>query len=489
MPLTVELKIPRPDLLVQENPACQLVITHAGGPAHQVPDLVFNPHIPALRIVDVKTGLETIRQPKPPLGAEKQRTLAPGGTLKSEFLLGSRVEFTVPGEFDVSAIVHYDVTKAAESAPVRVTVRTVAPKSLSIVTVQGGYAPVQYGFSINASEDPPQIVRHLFDVATDGGVHDARSVAPAHLRAVPVPSAPANRTVAHTHWVAWSEANTIYATHFDPAAGASPVKRWRIPTAAAELVHPLHIDKLTDAVKRPAGAALVRLSDGLADASELQVLLLTAGDNPDPRARAPLPGPAPLWMMSHERADGVRFVTYIQAAAAGPMLSYTRWPDQLVASDPPRRLEQWGGQNAAFVAAGATMGRDSTLFGATLLVHNPQTNPTYSLAPWSIDPKGQFTAAPLREVAGPGATPVAAAVVRVGPTGAPAALLRDHTGVWSVYDPRTGLKPAPTMLLTTRFPLDLAFLREAEPVLIAGVPMGGYEIYQLNGDHLPHSCG
>jgi hypothetical protein len=488
MNLQVQLKVRTTALIFQENPICQLNLINSGQTELQVLHPMFNPHMPIMRLIHVQTGVEVLRQGKAPMSGDRYQSLPPGQGLSYEFPLLSKVTFPAPGEYEVSAILPFDLGKQrAESKPVRFKVEPAIPRNLSLVSAAGGWSGVQYGVCVNAMSDPPEIVRYGFSLSSEDGVDDAKRVAKATLRIVPVASAPVNQTVAHSHWIAWLEEERMYFSHIDPVLGATVVQKAKLPDVMeAEIVSPLHIDALNSGQQRPTGAALLRTGGPGDQAWQFQVVLISSVGKVKLGARTVITGPRPLWMMSHARTDGHRFVTFIQSIPTGIALNVVPWPDPTRPRSAANKLVEWA--NEDFVAAGATMTRENAIYGATLMLPTKPGIGKLDMVVWTIDAEGRFAEQVREDVHWRDATPVTKAIVRVGPLGTPAALLSDDKGQWFVYW-QGKVQQAPAALATAKLPLDLAFLNQAEPVFIAAEEARGFRVFQLNGQPLPKRKG
>jgi len=484
MPLDVQFRIAKTNLLAQEDPNSQVILVNNGKAPVNILNPEFNPHMPVLRVMEVKTGMEMLQQRKAPMTGDKWTPLGPGQQIDSIFPLLSRAKLSLPVEYEISCIELYDNGKSkAESNALRVTITPVTPRSLSLVYVQGGWAAMEYGVSVNVATDPPMIVRHAFDVMAGGGVIDAQPVVKTSLRSAPVISAGANKVVMHAHWIGWIEDKAVCFTHFEPSIGALGVSKWNPGDLDAEVVGPMHSDPMPDMKVRPAGAALVWVGDPNANASTLQVLNISPAGKISPGARLAVMGARPQGLMSHERADGTRVATYAQKTAGGVALQAVTWHDQ----GTPRKLAEW--PDADFIAQGGTLTMEDQIRGASLILKNPKGMRTPEVVAWRLDAKGNFTEEKRHAIQWPYAVAVSKGVVRVDPWGNPAVLLADQAGNWSVYDGKGNTTAAPPPYTTTKLPIDLAFLRQAQPVLIVGDISQGYRIVQLNGKPLPERGG
>src|SRR5258706_8260080 len=276
MPLDVTFKITRTELLVQENPICQLTLANSGKTTVNILNPSFNPHMPILRIIELRTGIETFQQAPIPFTGDYVTPLAAGQQIQAVFSLLSKGRLGMPGDYEISCNLHYVQGKKVESNAVKVSIRPVTAKNLSLVFVQGGWAPVQYGVCVNIAADPPQIAQYCFNPLVKGGIADAQTVVKTTMRAAPVAAAPPNKSVSHSHWIGWVEDKTVCFTHFDASLGALGVSKWNPNDVEAEIVASMHTDVVADPQVRPAGAALDWVGDPNGNASSFQVLNLSA---------------------------------------------------------------------------------------------------------------------------------------------------------------------------------------------------------------------
>lgn len=484
MILDVQLKVERNELVFQENPVCRLDLMNNGQRELQVPHPMFNPHMPVMRVIHVQTGAEVFQQGKAPVTGDNYQPLPPGGKLDYEFPLLSKVTFPAPGDYEVSAILPYDMAEErAESKPVRFKVKPAIPMNLSLASAAGGWSGVQYGACVNTMSDPPEILRYGFSLSSEDGVDYVQRVAKAALRSIPSLSAPANQTVAHNHWVAWLDEERMYFSHIDPVLGATAVQKSKLPAGTgAEIVSPLHLGALDPGQERPSGAALLWIGGPAGQAWQFQTVHVSPAGDVRTGAKTLLTGARPLWMRSHEQKDGHRFVTYVQSMPEGIVLNMVSWPDAARPSNKTNTLVEWG--KAHFLAAHTTMTREDVVYGATLMLPAEPDIPKLDMVVWKLDAKGRYSEHLREDVQWEYAKPVTKAIVRVGPLGTPAALLADDKGQWSVYW-QGRVQPAPAALAATKLCLDLAFLSQAEPVFIAAEQTSGFRVLQLNGEPLP----
>ena len=488
MPLLLDFQIEKTTLLVQENPVCRIVASNnAAGPL-KVAAPGASPEVPILRITDLKTGIETFQHGHKHGGVPgiAYQEVAAGRTLECEFPLASIARLTLPVEYEASAILPYEMgAKQAESKAIKLKIIPVTPRDLSIVNVQGGWASVVYGVSVNAASDPPQIVRHRFDLFTEGGVGDARPVAKAPLRATPVLSSPPNQSVAHAHWIAWREGGGVAFTHFEAGLGSLPTGTWACPAPEFEIVAPLATEAVTDPARRPDGAALIWMSDPARQTAGFQVITFTSDGKAMVGSSGPAEAQRPAWMMSHIQSKGRRLLTCVVAEGKGCKLLARPWPQPGVPGE-AKVLAKWPG---TCHGGGALMIADDSIRGATL-VRGPQSDGAkLELVTWKMGPQGEFVERARHKISWPFQSQVSRAVVRIGPSGKAVALLAGEDGRWQFFDDEAGLQPLPATVAATQLPLDIVFMSDAEPVLIMGRMSQGFDLMMPNGDPMPGHSG
>jgi len=484
MSLKIEFAIGKTTLLCQESPACKLLITNTGRDPVVLAPPVDNPDVPILRVTELKTGIETLHHGHPPHLGTVYAPLPGEKKIEHEFPFTTVAEILLPANYDVSALVPYDGgLKRAESNTVHIRIIPVTPRDLALAYVYDGWSAVQYGVCVNAASDPPQIVRHQFHIMTGGGVKDARPVANAHLRAAPAISTTPNLDVSHAHWIAWLEDGALAFIHFDAETGSSPTGKWKPSEPEFAIIHPLASESLTQPGVFPPGAALLWVSDAARHLSVFQVVDFKADIKAAPGARWDAGGTRPAWMTNLFPSDGRRLVAYVHDAPAGSATLYLRpWP-RPGAPIEPSRLASWPGNCCG---GGTLMLDDNTICGATLVRGPKRDGAKLQLIAWKVAPDGRFAEQERRNIPWGYDEPVSRAVIRLGPSGLPAALVANSSGNWSYFNPDGELKPLPAGLANSRLPLDLAFSGAADVVIIAGQVAQGFKVMKDDGEPLPH---
>lgn len=485
MSLNLEFSIARTTLLAQESPDCKLVITNPGRDPVVLAAPVTNPDVPILRLTEIKTGIDTFQKGHPrhlgteyvPLPGEKK--------IEHEFPLTSVAESLLPGEYEMAALVPYEMgLKRAESKPVKIKINPVTPRGLALTSAHDGWSGAYYGVSVNAASEPPQIVRHQFHIMTGGGVMDARAVANAHLRAAPALSTTPNGKVSHVHWIAWHDNGSLAVLHFNPDTGSSPVIKWKSAEPEFVIVPPLASEPMTDPAARPPGAALLWVGDVARHLSQFQVVEFGADGKLVLGARCDAGFAKPTWMVNHFRPDGTRLVVYAQAAPTEATTLHLRpWPKAGQAATAAKQFASWPGH---CLGGGTLMMANGDIRGATLVRSPRRDGAKLELVVWKISVDGNYTQLERRSLAWGFEQPVSQAVIRLGPSGLPAAVLADADGKWTYFNPDGEQQALPPGLANTRYPLELTFLSEAQVVIIVGQMFQGFKVMLDDGEHLPH---
>lgn len=476
MALDVKWTIAKTELRFQEDSLCQFKITNAGKDPLKVGNPVMTPTLLELRFVDVKSGKEVIYQ-EPRLPGQRppmEATLAPGKSFDHGGMLLDVPKRVAPGEYDVFAGCHYNNrSEKAESAPVRVKIRPTTPRN---VVVEGVQNQVLYGAWINLGDDPSEVVRMEFDLATGLDARDLRPVGKAGIRSQPAISVPKNLEACPHHWIAWIEGTELKFAHVHEAQGPTPTKSLPVQAGEILLVAPLHSDPTPDDGGRPQGGALLWI--GERDRADGQLISVKfASDTAGVLARAPLPGPKPAWIASFVRSDTRRLALAAQVAAGKISLVETPWPGTAGAL---RKLGEWKGE---LVGAGITLDGSDTLHGMLLLRPAPE-QPLEKLV-FAIDAKGVFKPEAPAKLAPEFRDPVNKVVIRVSGEGRGVALLQDPKGPWSFYDGEA-VAPLGGPYAVNLVPFDVMFRESGEPMLIAGGKDLGLRLLQPNGQPPPH---
>lgn len=485
MPLGLVLQLSAADLLVQQDTTALLTITNNGPDAAVLPEPHLSPEIPALRIIEARSGIEVIRQRRPYPQGSRPRTLPVGGSIEHEFSLMDVAHVHTPGEYLVSAMVRSNGGRDfAESTPVKLTVTAVTPRTLNTTYVQGGYAFVKYGVTLNLAFDPPRLTRHCFSIRNGGGVVDAQSVVPASLLVHPTLSAPRNRQVSHDHWIAWMDGAGLHAVHMSAVDGASKPGTFKLASDEAVkpfLVSPLSIDAADEIEGRRPGAAFLWLPQKGGGA--FATIDLTPDARPALGASTSVPGSRPSWAMLVDPAESPRALYFTQSDGTRSTLRLLPWPRKAA----PGAIKVLHEVPGDVIAGDVLLDAADAAHGALLQISDPRER-ALSLARFRVTLQDGFVLGESHDIPWPFSTDIQRAVVRVGPGGIPAALLQDPNGTWSAFSPADGLVKAPSQVAQSVAAIDLAFLTEGVPLLVVGQPMSGFEVFQMDGSKLPHDC-
>lgn len=488
MPITVTLEPVQTELLLQGDTEAVLTITNAGDSAVRVPDLVMNPDIPAFRIVEAKTGLEFYRRRESPAQGPTQVELAPGKSLTKRFSLMPGLHLHFPGEYLVHARYYYNGgLSVAESDPVKLVIHPVTPRALSTSYVQGGFAYVKFGASINSLSDPPQIVRHAFSVMAEGGASNAQEVGVCDSLDAPSISAPPFRRVSYEHWISTQRGPQIRFFHVNAAGEATKPVALDAPPDS-KLITPISVIPADLSTERGPGRALL-WTPVYGRGGKFTVVKLAPDARPALAESVEVPAKSIFWAMAAERTPTAAIphvVVFAHAGGKGLALSWAHWPDRAPGGAAVKLIGESTGE---ILAADLLVEADETIHGAALTLTDPRTARTVRLVRWRLHPDGRAEMGPEHEIPWPFTKQIVKSLVRVGPGGIPAVIIAGPDGAWSMYEPLAGLVDLPSSISRMSASIDIAFQGESAPVFIVGRQIGGFEILQPDGKHLPHFCG
>jgi len=283
--------------------------------------------------------------------------------------------------------------------------------------------------------------------------------------------------------VAWLEGEKLHFTHVDDELGVAPVEAVPLSGGDGEIVAPLFSAEVVDTTVRPAGGALLVQGDPRGRQFGLQSLQL-GPQQWKAIGSATLPGPKPLWLMSHVRTGKKAWlVTYLQTSREMVALSLAQWPGVPGSLAAPVRLAEWRGEP---IAAGGSTGADDTLRCGVLLWKKRKDTPrSLVLLACTISPTNDLQQQEQVIEWHPN-TEVREARVAVSDTGRTVALIADMDGVWHLYDGQGNVQSVPAEFQKSRQPLEPVFLDGVgEPLLICGTVGQGLRIVQLDGSPLP----
>jgi hypothetical protein len=478
MPLDVKFTVKSTNLRFQEDSLAEAVLTNTGRDPLLIANPIMAPELLRLKVVNIKTGVETVFQRKKKGGSMPsiERPLGPGKAYEHDLMLLDLPGELDPGEYDVTLGCTYNKgADSAESAPVRVKIRGTTPRNLGI---EGTAKKVFFGAWVNLGEDGPEIVRMRFDVVKGGGARDLRPLAKSTHNVRPVVSTPPNgQASAHTY-VAWVDGAEIKFLQLHETDGLSPVRSISLPGGESRIVGPLHSDPTPDTDARPDGGLLLWMGEKDKAESQLQSLKLSES-GAKPQARVPLPGPKPVQLGSFVRADGRRMALIVQAAGGKFTVSVIPWPGMAGAL---KKLGEWKGE---FLSLGYAMDGGDVLHGSMFFRTGIEPHDDLDRIDFDLDGKDGFTAkAPVRITIDP-QDPVEHALVRVSDQGGIAALLKGPAG-WSIYDGQSpAAAPLAEPLKSSNYPLDLGFLNDSTPIVIAARKDFGFHLHMADGSPIP----
>lgn len=482
MSLDVHLEIDRAAaLLSQQNPQCHLVISNRGPDPVELEGPGTGTGVPILRIVDPRTGVELFRKESGGSLNPHYWTLPARTSSDCDFPLLSISGSLLPGEYDISAIVPY--ARGAhrdESKPVRVKVAPVTPRGLDWSYVQGGWAAVAYGVSINATSDPPRILRYAFSIMRNGGVTDVQEVAPCDLRAAPVISCPPHKTVSHTHWIGWTDQKALAFIHFGEDLPPMKPVHWQPDAPDFFLVSPLTEDASDQADGPFPGAALVWLGDATRKISSFAALQLTPDGRVNVLGRCSAGSARPSWAESVFNSNRKKLLFFTLDEGDSSTLCTANWPE-----GPPAELKKLAGLPGHCQGGAVLLMPDDTVVGVNVTRGPVRAGLPVTFTKWRLDPEGKFfSAKPVSLPFGYQST-LLHCIPRVGPGGLAAVLLCDETGHWSLFDDSGEPKELPADVSKSALPRDIAYYNEGELTLFVGRMAQGFELMMSDGSPLP----
>ncbi|GMV25409.1 MAG: hypothetical protein AMXMBFR58_14400 [Phycisphaerae bacterium] len=480
MPIEAKLTITPTDLLVQQNPSCELTLTNAGPGDIAIPTPLDHPAVLGMRVTEISTGIEVQRWREAGLKPPASRPVKAGNTVTGYFGLIPVSHIHAPGTFEVSALVRIKLD-LIESNRVRLTLAPVTPRSHAAVTVNGGHSTIRYSVSINRAADPPRLVRHRIEAVNEGGATNAWNMAEVPPDVAPQISSCANRSVTHAHWVAWIEGENLRAQHIAADGTLTRPESVRVPSKDSRLVAPLSIDPDGTPDNPMPGRALL-WTPGVAGGT-LTPVTFAPGAKPQLGEPRPLDGSPPVWLQTFERSDRTAWVIRAAKTEGGQLLQVLPWPGSVNAAATPKKIGVFDGD---FLAGTVVLDDADTLHVAVLVMVDPARTRQVRLLTWRCAAMDQPVAADPLDIPWPADEPVAKAIVRFDPRNIPNALISNGVS-WHFYDARRELKPAPAVL-NTASTVDLVFFK-ASPAFLLGKPMFGFDIIQSDGSPLPHRCG
>lgn len=488
MTLQITCAIPKSAILVQEDPPLNLTLTNVGSVPLQVVHPSFSPARVTLLITSVDTGVETIHPSRAPEAPSRKApvTLKPGETLRASLTLQQILrDDLLPGSYEIRVSMPFDASPVpAVSDPVRLKVLPSTPRALTTVNSFGGDSKRRYAAWVNVTADGARIVRGGIALTAGIPIYGVMDVADCPLQAKPVLSAPANRVVLRSHWIAWISGAEFFYTHVDQEAGATKPRSLSLPMRDAFIVEPMHGDEPTDDVDRPGGTAFL-CAGGIAGAPCEIMPVQFSGGRAAASARSVIEGPRPDWITQFVRVDLPRILLYIQTGGDALRLYSAPWPSAAGGVLRSTMLHQWPG---AFVAAAAIMDAENVIHGAILLRTPPDPVQRLKLVSWRLTTEGTVQAGDTFDIPIHPNTPVVYARVAVSDEGRAAALIRDGSGQLSVFDtdPEVGFVPAPAVAAMSKQPVELGFRDGTLDVLLICCQQAiGVKIVDLKGEELP----
>lgn len=460
---------------MQQNTDCTLILTNVGNQPDDALHPNTNPWTLAFRVTEVKTGIETLYQPKrSPFDEERKIAFKGGEADQVAVPLLMKVSLPSPVEYEISAIWMWGTAKPAESNAVRVKILPFTPRNLTLFRSE---YPAFSASVLNVAVDPPIILRARLRLQPGGGVERLDPIAPGTLKTAAVLSEGPNQTIVSGDWAAWLDGRRLVAAHIDALGSTSPARSAELPEGDWQIVTPLSTEPPPEDGSRPAGSALLlRTLDR--KASVLVCSLNEAAVRPGPVAH--LPG-IPLWTRALTLSDGRQLLLFCTQESQKLRLHCCPWP--ATQAKPPEvvTLAEW--PDAEFAGAGAMLDADDNLQGG-LLVWKKAKPPTLEFVNWQATPKGNYRELTVRQIGYDYDHGVSRSIVRVFQSGFFAALIRGNDGHYVLWDPIHGQSVLVGPMERTPLPLDLSKIKSDEPVLLSGAVATGIRFLRPDGSPL-----
>jgi len=484
MTLRVEFSVDKPVLLVGERPLFSLTLMNDSDQTIQINHPEGEGGC-SYRVLVAQSGDETyLRANVSRGGAPFEMPLEAGQQLQADVTLPDEADLSMPGVYAISAIYGYNNdAELVESRAVRITVQHFAARHLALDSVQGDAVN---GTFINTVADPPDVAIARFMIMPEGGLETVLPVGKCSLTSRPFPSLPDNKGWANGTWIGWLDDRKLSFVHIDEMNGPSKTGELQLSLSSARIVPPLYIMAGEDESQRELGGVVV-WGDGDGNTSQIQVFGLQATDKTakgNLLSQAAMPVPRPKWAASHALSSGTKILTFLHEQDNKLYLGRLPWPEMEGGSLELTSLVEW---EAAFVAAGATMGLEDEIYGATMMWTGPEEYRALELVGWKIAPDGSFSENYRKTLPWSWRVRLGEVKVRVRSDGIPAALMRNgHDLLWSVWDGYgEQLIPVPEPYASSKKNMDIAFYKQTEVVLISAQTMGGFVVKQLDGSDLP----
>lgn len=487
MSLTIALKIDRQEFLLGEDPI--LTIALANNTPDDIEFLEPEPGAewPMFRLVGVHTGQEQLFGGKPPPGPRfrpRFADLEPRETKSFQRTLSSCAKIDSPGEYLLSAIIESgDPPRRIESEPIKFNVKSFVGRGLTINNPSNVCAELAF---INDRGEASEIVLADVVLAVGGGISNLRRVAPAPEFARPVLSRPPNRAATIGRWIAWIEESSLCAVHSSDQLGPTSIARAKLPGPGAIITGPIFsASNIIPAVRARGEAAIICLEEGTIRWRFRSFELKAEGDKAAlaPIADVPFPWGRPEWIQCLYRSDPDRkFVLFAVQDKGKTKVYVAPWPAKAAPQLDAALAAEW---DARFVAAHAAVDVEDTIRGCVIGLMESPDEKTYEVLTWAADAKGAFADEPLGALPWPTLNPIESMQVRVRTEGVPAVLLRDLKGERHLFDGGGFAGPIAEPYRRTPLPIELAFMNDANAVLIVARIGGGFEVRTPAGGPLP----
>ncbi len=479
--ISIIIQLTKTEFAVGEDPTFTLELLYGGAGSIVVPEPVEGSGMPYFRVVDLANGAERIvKKPQSFPGAKARLELLAGEPHKSFHKLGDYIPLNAPGKYAISAIYEWNNgADRAESEPVTITITGLGVRNMGINNPSFRHGLLTF---INPAADPPDLMLADLVLEPEGGVKRLKPIAKATMTAVPVASCPGNQSPTMGQWIAWIEGDTFKAVHVGDTLGPTSMALFKtIP--GAQIVSPLFAAVNKSHTTRGGGAAVLLQRNPLKGASLIALDLSAGPEGAAVKESARLAlDRAPDWIVSFVRSDPAdKRLAFITAENGKFTISDAPWPKPGDATLRATKIAEWEGD---FVTAAANIDHNDVIRGCALAWMGPPEERSLEVLSWKVGPDGAFESEPLGALPWPHANPIQSIKARVRTGGSPTILLRSALGEWHVFDAKFQGKVFEPFTRTD-LPIDIAFVADAEAVLVIAQIGGAIKVKRLTGADLP----
>ncbi len=485
MSLHIDLTLPKPTILYQENPDCTLTLENRGAKAVKIiPPRMAN-RWPVLRLIDLNTGKASLHEscshPSEKEFDPPWMDLAPGQRSLLGFTLKGKIPDLPPGEYELTARYRYnegDLT--TKSQPVRLTVKPSTPHNLFLASAVGRASNSYFGSWIDLDRESAHVVWAKIDLMSGGGVQAVRIVDQADGLSEPVLSVPVNGTMAPGQWVAWVHKGQMTFTFLKPQNPVGEPGSAILGNNTARIVGPmLWKPSGGENSDTPAGEALLIL--GSPPNVQLQAFELSGISARPGEAAKVTGGLMPAWIRNVYLAEGKRLAPYILCESGRMALSMLSWDNGKVIT--ATSLASWDGD---FLAACCIPDEKDIIHGAVLTwAGRADDAKALVVIPWTLDPDGRFSEGDMLKTEWDAADSISRADISLSPKDLFVAVVRKDNGKWFFINPAGIVSPLKGAFAKDDRVLAVNFANLMDPVIIGGTRSVGLRIMQPDGSPVP----